>query len=114
RNRDVLLDGEFIPHAPLANYPLIEAVTDEKRIVAVYGDMVVRVPEDHGSRALDVVNAGHLGRIVLEVGSRMGSFDYRVLDTRGREIGTGTVELAPGVYRFTVPRSGLLEMTPSP
>ena len=114
RNRDVLLDGEFIPHAPLANYPLIEAVTDEKRIVAVYGDMVVRVPEDHGSRALDVVNAGHLGRIVLEVGSRMGSFDYRVLDTRGREIGTGTVELAPGVYRFMVPRSGLLEMKPSP
>lgn len=114
RNRDVLLDGEFIPHAPLANYPLIEAVTDEKRIVAVYGDMVVRVPEDHGSRALDVVNAGSVSRVVLEIGGRPGLFDYRVLDTRGREIGTGTVELAPGVYRFMVPRSGLLEMKPSP
>jgi alpha-galactosidase len=113
-NRDVLLDGEFIPHAPLANYPLIEAASDEKRIVAVYGDMVVRVPEDHGRRALDVVNAGSISRVVLEVGGRPGLFDYRVVDTRGREIGTGTVDLVPGVYRFTVPRSGLLEMKPSP
>ena len=113
-NRDVLLDGEFIPHAPLANYPLIEAASDEKRIVAVYGDMVVRVPEDHGRRALDVVNAGSISRVVLEVGGRPGLFDYRVVDTRGREMGTGTVELVPGVYRFTVPRSGLLEMKPSP
>ena len=114
RNRDVLLDGEFVPHSPLAHYPLIEAVTDEKRIIAIYDDMVVRVAEDHGRRALDVVNAGHLGRIVLEVGARMGSFNYRVLDTMGRESGSSTVELVPGVYRFTVPRSGLLEMTPAP
>ena len=114
RNRDVLLDGEFVPHAPLANYPLIEAVTDEKRIIAIYDDMVVRVAEDHGRRALDIVNAGHLGRIVLEVGAPMGSFNYRVLDTMGRTSGSSTVELVPGVYRFTVPRSGLLEMTPAP
>ncbi len=114
RNSDVLLDGKFVPHSPLAHYPLIEAVTDEKRIIAIYDDMVVRVAEDHGRRALDVVNAGHLGRIVLEVGARMGSFNYRVLDTMGREAGSSTVELVPGVYRFTVPRSGLLEMTPAP
>ena len=114
RNRDVLLDGKFVPHAPLANYPLIEAATDEKRIVATYGDMVIPVPEDHGRRALDVVNASSASRVVLEVGGRLGRFDYRVVDTRGREIGTGTVELTPGVYRFTVPRSGLLELTPSP
>jgi hypothetical protein len=44
----------------------------------------------------------------------MGSFNYRVLDTMGRELGSSTVELVPGVYRFTVPRSGLLEMTPAP
>ncbi len=114
RNRDVLLDGEFIPHAPLASYPLIEAVTDEKRIVAMYGDMVVRVPADHGRRPLDVVNATPLSRIVLEVEGGVGRFDYRVMDTMGRETDAGTVDLAPGVYRFTVPRSGLLEMTPAP
>ena len=112
-NRDVLLDGEFIPHAPLANYPLVEAVNDEKRIVALYGDMVVRVPEDHGRRAMDVVNAGHLTRVVLDIGGQPGRFDYRVFDTMGREIGSGTTNLTPGVHRFTVPRSGLLEMTPS-
>ena len=61
-----------------------------------------------------MVNAGHLGRIVLEVGARMGSFDYRVLDTLGRELSSSTVELVPGVYRIAVPRSGLLEMTPAP
>jgi len=114
QNRDVLLDGEFIPHAPLANYPLIEAVTDEKRIVAVYGDMVIRVPEDHGRRALDVINAGSISRVVLEIGGHPGAFDYRVVDTMGRELDSNTVELSPGVYRFTVPRSGLLEMKPSP
>lgn len=114
QNRDVLLDGEFVPHSPLAHYPLIEAVTDQKRIIAIYDDMVVRIPEGHGRRALDVVNAGHLGRVVLEVGARMGSFDYRVLDTLGREVGSATLELAPGVYRIAVPRSGLLEMTPAP
>lgn len=113
-NRDVLLDGEFIPHAPLADYPLIEAVNDRKRIVAAYGDMIVRLPEDHGAKAFDVINAGHRARIVLEVGGAFGRFDYRVLDTLGREFGSSSVELRPGVYRFSVPRSGMLEFTPAP
>jgi alpha-galactosidase len=113
-NRDVLLDGELIPHAPLANYPLIEAVNDRKRIIATYGDLIVRLPEDHGAKAFDVINAGHRARIVLEVGGAFGRFDYRVLDTMGREFGAGAVELRPGVYRFSVPRSGMLEFTPAP
>jgi len=113
-NRDVLLDGKLIPHAPLADYPLIEAVNDRKRVIAVYGDMIVRLPEDHGSSPFDVINAGHRSRIVLEVGGAFGRFDYRVLDTIGREFGASSVELRPGVYRFAVPRSGLLEFTPAP
>ncbi len=113
-NRAVLLDGEFIPHAPLAGYPLIEAVADAKRIVAIYGDMVVHVPGDHGRRALDVVNASSQTRIVLEVEGSAGRFGYRVMDTMGRKTDAGTVDLAPGLYRFTVPRSGLLEMMPAP
>lgn len=113
RNRDVLLEGEFIPHSPLAGYPLIEAVAERKRIVALYEDIVVRVPADHGRRPLDVVNATPSSRIVLEAEGDAGRFDYRVLDTMGRETVVGTVDLAPGVYRFTVPRSGLLEMTPA-
>jgi len=113
-NRDVLLDGEFIPHAPLADYPLIEAVNERKRIVAAYADMIVRLPEDHGAKAFDVINAGHRARIVLEVGGAFGRFDYRVLDTLGREFGSSSVELRPGVYRFSVPRSGMLEFTPAP
>jgi alpha-galactosidase len=113
-NRDVLLDGEFIPHGPLADYPLIEAVNERKRIVATYGEMIVSVPEDHGSRALHVINAGNRARIVLEVGGSFGRFDYRVLDTMGREFGASAVELTPGVYRFSVPRSGMLQFTPTP
>jgi len=114
RNREVLLDGTFIPHAPLANYPLIEAVGETKRIVALYGDQIVHLPEDHHRRALDVINAGHRSRVIVEVGGRLGRFDYRVFDTLGREFGSSSVELNPGVYRFSVPRSGLLELTPAP
>jgi len=113
-NRDVLLEGELIPHAPLADYPLVEAVNDRKRIVAAYADMIVHLPEEHGAKAFDVINAGHRARIVLEVGGAFGRFDYRVLDAMGREFGASSVELRPGVYRFSVPRSGMLEFTPAP
>ena len=114
RNRDVLLDGRFIPRAPLANYPLIEALGDRKRIIAVYGDRIAHLPADHARRALDVINAGHRSRVVLEVGGELGRFDYRVFDTMGREFGASSVELRPGVYRFSVPRSGLIQLTPAP
>ena len=114
RNRDVLLDGTFVPHAPLANYPLIEAIGEAKRIVALYGDQIVHLPEDHDRRALDVINAGRRSRVIVEAGGDFGRFDYRVFDTMGREFGASSVELRPGVYRFSVPRSGLLELTPAP
>ncbi|MCL7975546.1 MAG: alpha-galactosidase [marine benthic group bacterium] len=113
-NRDVLLEGTFVPYAPLANYPLIEAVGDGKRIVALYGDRVVHLPKSHGRRALDLINAGHRSRVIVEVGGSLGRFDYRVFDTMGREFGASSVELSPGVYRFSVPRSGLLQLTPVP
>ncbi len=55
-NREVLLDGDFQPKNPSANYPIIMSSTPEKTVAVLYNDMVVPLPEDSYSR-IDVVNA---------------------------------------------------------
>ncbi len=113
RNRNVLLDGTFAPRSPMANYPIVSAHDDDKRIVAIYQDMVVRIDSAVGARNIDVINATASDRIVVDAALDLGAYRFVIRDARGREVDSGTVSVSVGTHGFDVPASGLLSLQSS-
>ncbi len=108
-NREVLLDGDFQPKNPSANYPIIMSSTPEKAIAALYNDMVVPLTGDSYKR-VDVVNAKAGSSVVLDLEHPMGRVTAKIYDCLGRLTIGKAVTLGPGPYKFVVPPSGLLEI----
>jgi alpha-galactosidase len=110
-NRDVLLDARIEAPAPLANYPIVNARTSEKQIVALYADMVARV--SGATPRLDIVNA-KASRGVVITADTAGTFKYTVRDCQGRVVSNGSISLGNEPRQLDVPVSGLVEMHSSP
>lgn len=108
-NRDVLLDGDFQPVSPVANYPLVRAVTSGKLVAAIYQDIVV-APGANPPGRIDVVNAKPGKSVVVNFEQAFGSATVRTLDCRGKEVSKETLDIGSGARAFEVPPSGLLEI----
>jgi alpha-galactosidase len=106
-NREVLLDGEFEPRNPSANYPLIMSHKGGKTIAVVYNDVVVPL-EREDCTALDVVNAKSTPFVVLDVRRGLGEMEFKTYDCLGGEQAAGTINLSQGVHKIGVPSSGLI------
>jgi len=110
-NRDVLLDGEFIPVSPGQNYPMVSARTDKKLIAALYQDMVVKPGPDSPAK-IDVVNGqSETTNIVVLFSEDFGKAQVRIYDTRGKVVGKTTETIAAGAQVWQVPAAGLLEIS---
>jgi alpha-galactosidase len=106
-NRDVLLDGEFIPVNPGAVYPMILARTKNKIIAALYNDVYISL-DGRGCESIDIVNAKSSEYVILDLTSAMGSVNTETYDCSGNLVKKRTWSLKKGVYKFMVPASGLL------
>ena len=104
-NRGVLLDGDFIPTNPSANYPLLTGVTAEKTIHAVYNEFVVPLAK---SPAIDIVNAKAGPWVFADYSGEPGEAEIAAFDCRGTEIYRKSTRLERGPRKFAVPPSGLL------
>jgi len=112
-NREVLLDGTLQPARPAALYPMIHASNEEKTIVGLYEEMVVRIGAEAISgtaQVIDVVNAKPGMTVVLQVENDLGSRKVSTFDVTGNLIDQSTRRLAAGVHAFGVPPSGLLRI----
>jgi alpha-galactosidase len=106
-NREVLLAGEFKPQNPSANYPLLAAEKGDKKIFAVYNDIVV----DLGGgafKSIDIVNAKSSHFVVVKLDEDIGQVSVKAFDCRGRLISESKQPLHSGVHKMEVPVSGLL------
>ncbi|MGI9627005.1 MAG: glycoside hydrolase family 36 protein [Longimicrobiales bacterium] len=110
-NAAVLLDGDFDAKSPLANYPLVSATTNQKRIVGLYGDQVVTLDDTRGTDAIDVLNGKASRRVILDPHLPLGEYTYVVRDALGRETGSGSVTLDRAPVGLDVPPSGMLALT---
>jgi alpha-galactosidase len=109
KNREVLLDGEFIPVSPAQNYPMVSGRNEQKWISVIYQDMVV-APEGADFREIDIINAKAGGNVVLRLDKAFGTAEVTVRDCSGSAVSSETMELAAGASMFEVPASGLLEI----
>jgi alpha-galactosidase len=109
-NRNVLLDGVFIPMNPGAVYPMILSRTKNKTIAAVYNDMNISL-DGKECENLDIVNAKSSEYVILDLTSAMGNVNTESYDCSGGIVKKQTFTLKKGVYKLMVPPSGLLTIT---
>ncbi|MCF7954318.1 MAG: alpha-galactosidase [Phycisphaerae bacterium] len=109
-NRDVLLDGEFMPVSPGQNYPMVSARTDDKLIAALYQDMIVKPGSDAPAK-IDVVNGqSNSDGVVVLFSKDFGNARIRIFDTRGKVVSETVEAIGAGAKAWKVPPAGLLEI----
>jgi alpha-galactosidase len=108
-NKDVLMDGVFIPHNPAALYPLITAHDGDKIIAAVYNDIVFRV-EQKGLNAVDIVNARGGTEVIAQWMHDFGPARVIVYDCLGHIQDEYDMDINKGLRKFAVPPSGLVSI----
>jgi len=112
KNRTLLLEGEFTPSNPQANYPMISGESNDKKITVVYNDLFVPI-QTSSNKTIDIINAKSSTRIILDVKGKNKSYKYSVVDCKGNEIANKTILFdKEGAFGFDVPPSGLISLTP--
>jgi len=106
-NRDVLIDGDFMPSNPAANYPYLTAISDGKQITTLYEDIVVVVL--NGAKQIDIVNAKASTSVVLQFET---SFNGKMIikDCKGDIVIEQEVSLEKGIHKVEVPPSGIVSL----
>ena len=49
-NRHILLEGEFIPSNPVANFPMLTALDETKQITTLFEDQIVTIENEKKSK----------------------------------------------------------------
>jgi alpha-galactosidase len=109
-NREVLLDGEFIPKNPGALYPILRSVTEKKEIIVVYNDEVVDLIKAWLSE-VDIINAKRSTSVIVDFENDFGNCKIQVLDCMGARKYELSKNLKKGLEKFVVPPSGMVRIT---
>ncbi|MEM6349057.1 MAG: alpha-galactosidase, partial [Bacteroidota bacterium] len=109
-NRAVLLDGDFLPHGPLANYPLLESELDGHRIISVHENLVVPI-SNVNHQQIDIFNASMNSSLVLRVEGEAEFWQSTTYNCQGLIIQERELELHPGLNEFESPTAGLLRLS---
>ena len=107
KNQETLIGGSFHATSPLTNYPAIQAWKGQKKIVALFNDLVVTL-EAGAHKNVDVLNAKSNAQVVINIKGDSGSYEYTVFDCQGKEIKKDSMLFTDGIYAFDVPPSGLI------
>lgn len=106
-NRNVLLDGEFIPSNPVSNYPILSAVNDRHQITVVYEDMLVHQMENINQ--LDIINAKASDKLMLLL-DKSSTYSIKINDCTGKILLEKDTRLKKGIQEFSVPLSGMISL----
>jgi alpha-galactosidase len=106
-NKHVLLDGDFMPSNPAANYPYLTAVDNRHQITTLYEDVVVT--SLIGIEKLDIINAKANTLIALQLDNPFQG-SLTVMDCMGEVVISTKVDLDAGMHSFEVPASGLMRL----
>jgi alpha-galactosidase len=110
-NREVLLDGTFMPSRPASLYPILRAHTKTKAIIAIYDDFVIpleNIPK--GEYVMDIINAkGNCG-IVLDLTQDLGKVTLKIYDCKGKIKKEEEKILKKGIHKLECPSSGIIRI----
>ena len=106
---DILLNGDFRPSKPLANYPIHQAVKDDYTIVGIHDQFVVSL--ETATKNIHFLNAQLAQEIVIKASEDYGRFKGIVFDCQGNPLSEKTIELRKGVTVVQVPPCGVVQLT---
>ena len=103
--REVLLQGRFMPYHPELNYPVISAVNGQKKVTAIYQANLV-IDATRKSKELWIINASAENSVVLDISE--SPRETALWDTMGNPQKSPT--LTKGLNKVTIPCSGLMKI----
>jgi alpha-galactosidase len=109
-HRDVFLDGKFSPLYPELMYPVVEAETKEKRVIAVYSEFCVRSGENIPENFI-LINGTLKNEVVVHVQEDLGERKSQVYNCCGDLVKDEQISLSKGVHIFNIPAAGVMIFT---
>jgi alpha-galactosidase len=105
-NKDILLDGDFLPYRPLSNYPLLSASGEEKIIYGVYDNTIVELEDDF--EKIDLINGTLNGQIVFEMLEDYGKCSVKIYDCMGNLEWEENETFDEGIHALEVSANGMI------
>ena len=106
KHRKTLLHGSFKPYNPEACFPILEAESDEERIITAYQEGVV-VKAGKADRTAYIINATGVEKVVVELAGKPKKVEY--YDTFGNRV--AGAKLAKGLQNVNIPVSGYVKLS---
>lgn len=106
KHRKTLLHSSFLPYHPEAYFPVLEAESDEERIITLYQEGMV-VDAGAADREVYLLNATGAEGLVVELQDKPRKVEY--FDMYGN--GVAGNKLSKGVQHAAVPVSGYVKLT---
>ncbi|MFK7933700.1 MAG: glycoside hydrolase family 36 protein [Saprospiraceae bacterium] len=107
-NVEVLMDGDFQPTRPLANYPLINIEKDEHAIIGLYDDLVVDLPV--ATKRVDILNGKLSDTIIIRNSQENEALKISVYDCQGNIVNVQARHSAT-LFEIEVPACGMIRIS---
>jgi alpha-galactosidase len=107
-NRDVLLDGVFLPENPELNYPVVTALNNFKQVTVAYAPHVlIKIAGKLRSQVM-LINASHKRGMVVALEQDAGIRMIEVLDCMGHRLKKQSIQMNKGLHEIDVPAAGII------
>lgn len=103
---DVLMNGNFVPYKPLANYPLQIVSTERYTIIGVHDEFVL--PLEKVTSNIHIFNAQIANEIILKCSEDFGIYKALVHDCQGNIVSDSSIDLSEGLVMIKVPVCGIV------
>lgn len=110
KHRSILLEGQFTPHMPLSNYPVLEAKKDQHTILVAYDPLILDISLHPGSR-VDIFNATDGERLLLKMNQDAPDFHIEGYSCLGAASDPKCLALGTQYYQIQIPRGGHARLT---
>lgn len=107
-NVSVLMDGDFQPTRPLANYPLIQIEKNNHVIMGVYDDLVVDLPT---AERVDILNGKLTDSVVIKNADGNSQLKISVFDCQGQAVTETQAMGTATLFEIKVPACGMVLIT---
>ncbi len=110
KHASILLDGQFTPSNPLANYSQLTSSKDGHAIIGIFDDKVIHLPE---ADTIDILNVQIADYVIIRYLGAAKSYQLSVWDCQGNSLQNKSIQLTQGIHEISVPTSGMLRLQAS-
>jgi len=107
-NADVFMNGTFVAHNPLANYPYLSTSKNDKTIYGLYEDVVL--PVDLNNASIDILNSKTKQQVVINAQGEEANWQIDLFDCMGNKTKQDTLKISAGIHTFETSISGLIQL----